>query len=96
MDYQEDIYSLQGRSSKAKSTKGSSKIVSKLQSTDGSSKKTSKITEGSQKKRVPSTCLFMRTAFMTSMLNINDGQIGGYEYSRVSRWTEDVDIFFYD
>ena len=33
---------------------------------------------------------------MTSMLNINNGIIGGYEYSRVSRWTEDVDIFFYD
>ena len=101
MDYQEDIYSLQdcktksnAGSSETKSTKGS--IASKIQTTECSSEIASVNTEVPRKKKVPSKCLFMRTAFMTSLLNINKGQIGGYEYSRVSRWTEDVDIFFYD
>ena len=101
MDYREDIYSLHDRktksntgSSQTKATKGS--IVSKIQTTKCSSETASVNTEVPRKKKVPSKCLFMRTAFMTSLLNMNKGQIGGYEYSRVSRWTEDVDIFFYN
>ena len=35
-------------------------------------------------------CLFMRTAFMHFLMS------GGYSYSRVMRWTHDVDIFSFD